>query len=133
MLVHHGLNGVVAIPQTERERAVVVRFHVIALGVMDAVAVHQEVNTLYGDAGTVVHHIARETAAVGDGELMHRLVVAIGVECDAIGVDTSLKIHAGFAYYLHIVYDDGGVVVRQFVDDIVTALVGRVILHGCAI
>ena len=133
MLVHHGLDGVVAIPHAERERAIVVRFHVTALGVVYAMTVHQEVYTLYRDAGAVVHHIAREAAAIGDGELMHRLVVALGIEGDAIGIDTGLKLQAGFTYHLHLVYDDGGVVVRQFVDDIVTTLVGRIILHCCAV
>ena len=64
---------------------------------------------------------------------MHRLIVAIGVEGDAIGVDTGLKLQTGFTYHLHLVFNAGAVVVRQFIDNIVTALVGRVILHGCAV
>ena len=123
MAVHHGLNLVVALLHAERERAVVVGLQDFALGVVHLAAVHQEVGTLHGDARAVVHHVAREAAAVGNDELMHRLVVAMGVE--------------GHRVVVHLVFDaslsDGGhlvvgrltAVVRQFVGLEEAALVGH--------
>ena len=130
MLVHHGLHGMLAIEHAEREGAVVVGLHILALCVVDAVAVHQEVDTLHGDARAVVHDEAREAPSVSDGELAQRLVVACGVEGHGhgINVDTTL----GEAYTIG---DVRTALVRQFNHLEVAALIGlcgghRIIIIG---
>ena len=58
VVVLHGLDGDTATHQSEREAAVIVALHEVALGIVDLLAVHQEVDTLHGDAGAVIHHVA---------------------------------------------------------------------------
>ena len=130
VLVHHGLDGVLAVEHAEREGAVVVGLHILALCVVDAVAIYQEVHALHGDARALVHHVAREAAAVLDGELAQHAVVARGVEGNGHGInfDTTL----GEAYTIG---DARTALVRQFNHLEVAALIGlcgghRIIIIG---
>ena len=80
MTVHHGLDSILAVEHVERECTVEVGLHVATFIIMQRLAVHAEAGTLHGDAGAVVHHVAGEAMAVGDDELVQRLVVALVVE-----------------------------------------------------
>ena len=78
--VHDHLDGIVSWEHIEREATIILRFHEVALGIVNLLAVHHEVGTLHRDTRTVVHHITRETFTVLDDNLAQRLVVAMGIE-----------------------------------------------------
>ena len=98
---------------------------------MDAVAIYQEVHALHGDARALVHHVAREAAAVLDGELAQRLVVALGVEGNGHGINLDTTLGGG----AYTIGDVRTALVRQFIHLEVAALIGlcgghRIIIIG---
>ena len=81
-----GLNGGFASKQIERELTVAVGFYGSS-GSSHLAVVGREGNARHGNTCSVIHHIAREAVALGDGEDEVFCVVRLGVESDgnAIG------------------------------------------------
>ena len=99
-----------------------VGLHQAARRIVQLAAVHEEVGTLHGDARALVHHVAREAVAAGDGELRQLLVVALVVERHAPALHLQHDFVA--ADGRHDVGDAPPAVVRQIVGHEVSALVG---------
>ena len=124
VVVHHGLDAVLALHHAEREATVVVGLYQVALGVVYLLTVHHEVNTLNWDAGAVEHHVAREALAVRDDELLQCHVVAVGVEGHTVVCYLQFDRCALSAHRRYRILNLGSALVRQLVDHKVTALVG---------
>ena len=118
--VLHHLDGVAAVLHAEREVTLLVGLHELARGVVQLVAVDEEVDALHGDVRALVVHVAREASAVDGRELAHHDVVGLVVERHGI------RLHVGLhhAADVHIVGDARLALVGQFVGHVVSALVG---------
>ena len=119
MTVLDNLDGVVVRHYAEREITFFVSFYIFSCRVVQSLAVKQEVNAFDGDAGAFVCHVAGEATAVGGSNLVYKYIVGLFVECYVVCVHFGLYLAGS-----HFVRDACCSLIRQFVGNIVTALVG---------
>ena len=86
---------------------------------MQHVTVHEEVDTLHGDTGAFVGHVAREAFTVDDGKLMHRHVIDLVVECRIERLCLSFKPTSD----CHLVGDSCFSLIGQLINNIMSTLI----------
>ena len=93
-------------------------------------AIHLKTGTLYWYARAFIHHETREQVAVDNGELAYRLVIALIVEGHGVSILSRLKLDVAFNHRRYVILYACQSIVRQSVDDEMSAFVSHsTLLH----